>query len=312
MIVVRCPCGEVYKADDDKAGYSLICSKCRRVVDLDSSGHKPTTVLRPRRNPSGVIIGALTLIVACLISYNLYTAPLGTGQKVAAKQSTVNLNSGGANPEPKITAVPGHPNKPVAKAVPYLPPEKEVAENARRYRTVPTPSPTFVPAPLPMFVPAPPAEGEPSAPHTVVSPLSGTDITAPVDAAGRCTLTIENGNAEDAVVKLVNMSDGSSPQVSYRCIYVRAGDSSTVQNISAGRYSLLYRSGSDWNGQGGFNTHELDHKFVKVLGFEDTTSTSDSGDTKTEWSALTVTLHPVLTGNIRSQPMAKEDFDGIK
>lgn len=314
MIVVSCSCGEVYEADDDKAGYSLICSKCRRVIDLDSSSRKPTTVLRLRRNPSGVIVGALALIVAGLIGYNLYTARHGTEQKVAAKEPlSVNLDGSNGNWEPKVTAVPGHTYKPVIETVPDYPsPEKEVPEDARRYRTVPAPSPTFVPAPLPMFVPAPPAKEEPSAPHTVVSPPSGTDITAPVDTAGRCTLTIENGNAEDAVVKLVDASGGSSPRVSYRCVYVRASASFTVQNISAGRYSLLFRSGSGWNGQGGFNTHELDHRFGKVLGFEDTTSTSESGDTKTEWSALTVTLHPVLTGKIKSQPMVKEDFDSIK
>ena len=310
MIVVRCPCGRIYEAADDKAGYSLICSKCRRVIDLNSSGHKPTIILRPKRGPSGVVIGALVLIVAGLMGYIFYTARHGTEQKVAAKQPPiVSLNTRSDNSEPEITAVPTHQDKPVVKAMPYYPPpEKEVPEKVRQYRAVPAPSPRFVP--LPVFVPAP--DGELTVPRASVSPSSGTDITSPIDALGRCTLTIENGNDEDAVIKLVDASGGSSPQVSYRCVYVRAGDTFTVQNISAGRYSMLYRSGSGWNGQGGFNAHELDHRFGKVLGFKDTTSTSDSGDTKTEWSALTVTLHPVLTGNIKSESISKEDFDSIK
>ena len=300
MIVVHCACGEVYRADDDKAGYSLVCSKCKRIIDLESSGRRPTIILRPKRNPQAAVIGRLVLIVVGLVSYNFYTARHGVVQTAATRLPVAD------NPkiEPKPTQVQRLPDK-SSSAIPnraseriYLPTREDVAVDERDYRNAAPPQPAVM--------------VQDARPQFAASLPTGTDVTAPVDATGRSTLTVINGNAEDAVVKLVGASDALSPHVAYRYVYVKAGDRFTVRNLSAGRYSLLYRTGNDWDGQGGFTSREQNHRFGRVLEFEETTSTSESGVKEIEWSALTVTLHSVFLGNVKVQSLSKEDFDRIK
>jgi hypothetical protein len=325
MIAVHCTCGEVYQADDDKVGYSIICTKCERLLDVKDASCKPIYVYKPKHKQKlpTLVIAVFLLLLAGIIGYGSYNMRQNSVQQAHAKLLPQNASSASQFPqslssssttyaiEPplsitsksvqKTVEVQNNPRKDAttssnpAANQPYIPTQKEADEVDREYHY----------SALPAYVAMP-------VPHDAASLSTGTDITPPIDTSGKSSLTVINGNNEDAVVKLVGASDELSPQVAYRYVYVRARERYTISKIHAGQYSLPYKTGTDWNGQSSFNQGEKHHRFGKILDFEENVSEDSSGAEKSEWSVLTVTLNPVSLGNVRSQTISKADFDQVK
>lgn len=318
MIVVHCACGEVYQSNDDKAGYSIICTKCKRVIDLEVSGKRPIYVSRPKSKRLFVIVGALALTLSCFAGYCFSNLHLEQEHSIANEHSIATVE---VKAQQKPLASRVYPDK-VARIVPvqpvahaYIATAEDYAEAQKETRAVAKSKRLeFVPLKLPEM-----KHVEESSPETTVSvPLlaevdlslpTGTDITIPIDVSGRSTLKIINGNGEDAVIKLVGDSDTLSSAIAYRYIYIKARDEFTVKSIPAGRYSLLYKIGNGWDNRASFALDEQSYRFGKPLEFTETTGDVGGGSSQTEWSVLTVTLHSVVTGTVRAQTIPNVDFN---
>jgi len=266
-------------------------------------------------------LSVVILLFGGLVGYASYSA----GQRTERNAQTT-FTSTKSLPESALSAG----NKPVVTPERFEPIALKRARNYRQKPPVQTvsalPEPTVVEAYIPTkadiakdnqehqlaYATHPAAPMQLPVPHFLASCPTGTDVTPPVDESGRSTLTVINGNDEDAVVKLVGASGTLSPQVAYRYVYVRAGDRFTIPKIRSGEYSLLYRVGTGWDGHGGFTENEQNQRFGKQLEFDETATVTSDGATQTEWSELTVTLHPVLEGNIIAQPISESDFDTPK
>lgn len=297
MIVVHCACGEVYQIADDKAGYSLICAKCKRVIDLASS--KKHTVRPPKLGRwQGSILVAVLLTLVGLIGYNLN--PAHQNQAASAENKSQRTIALQAAPKTQPKLLPAHsavsePDHTTAAA--YVPTAKDEAEINRQVKFTHVPPISDL-----KLIPAPQVNVE-------TSLATGTNIMPPIGTSGRSTLTVINGNLQDGVIKLVGADGGLSSNLTCRYVYIKAKDQTTLQNISAGSYTLLYKIGSDWNGRGSFSEGEKTYKFGKTLDFKEDTTASDSGGEEMHWSEMTVTLHPEITGNVRAKEISKEDFD---
>ncbi len=234
MIIVHCACGEVYKIADDKAGYSLICAKCKRVVDLAAPSRNIPRTAKLGRSKGSILLAVLLVLVA-LVGYNFNPAHQNLASGVKSKpQTTSNSQTAPlseslkAPPARSISSAPTHLNSKV-----YIPTAKEMAGVDRQVSLTPKPQSSL---------------------DQAVS--TGTNISEPVDTSGRSTLTVINGNLQDAVIKLVGTSGGVSPNRVYRYVYIKAKDQAALQDIPPGDYTLLYKTGSEWNDQGSFTEEE--------------------------------------------------------
>jgi hypothetical protein len=301
MINARCACGEVYNVSDDKRGYGLICAKCGRIIDLAS----PRSSIHrfPQKKKAWILGGAAILLVGTLV-YISYSVGRGVTTTVLT-DPVVHLSPQETVHAAEPTAVGKHSELSLAETIHKPKREGELAQP----RVLQVSQPTTSDVPLNASIIPPSLVAKPDAPHLVVSCLTGTNLAPAIDESGRGTLTVINGNKEDAVVKLVGAADPLSPRAVYRYVYIDASDQCSISKISPGSYSLLYSIGKDWNRQDGFNENEEDYRFGKTLDFDETTTGIVDGGSQTEWSNLTVTLHSVLTGTVRLQAISKQDFD---
>ncbi len=276
MIVVHCACGEVYNAEDDKAGYSLICTKCRQVIDLEVPGRKPAYVFRTKRTPL-VLIGASALVLAGIIGYTLskmYDAPI---RPVPEKSPLAETPSAKLSPAPRRAATRTVQASVSRQATPrYIPTSEDYSAAKRDMKLIVRGNQeernTFS---------LQHSEPPPSDPISSGSSLAtGTNIREPIDESGRSTLTVINGNRVDAVVKLVGGPGTALPNATYRCVYIKGGEQFVIGEIPAGRYFVLFKLGSGWNNQSGFVRGEENHRFGKPLVFEQTTSEAEDGGKK--------------------------------
>ncbi len=73
---------------------------------------------------------------------------------------------------------------------------------------------------------------------------NGTELIRDADRSGHGVLKIRNGNALDAVVKLVNAND---KEKILHCIYIRENSSVTISSIPKADYRVLFSLGLDWD-----------------------------------------------------------------
>ncbi len=140
MIIVHCACGEVYKIADDKAGYSLICAKCKRVVDLAAPSKNIPRTAKLGRSKGSILLAVLLVLVA-LVGYNFNPAHQNLAAGVESKPQTTSNSQPAplseslkAPPARSISSAPTHLN---SKA--YIPTAKEMAEVDRQVSLTPKP-----------------------------------------------------------------------------------------------------------------------------------------------------------------------------
>lgn len=116
---------------------------------------------------------------------------------------------------------------------------------------------------------------------------------------GYCQLVVHSGS-NDVLVKLADTED---PENLYLLIYVRGGESATV-NIMDGDYTLKYVSGETWYGMDElFGEKGSYHKADTVVTFK----TSYEGN-YVHYDQQEVTLYQVFGGNMSTSAIDSEDF----
>lgn len=116
-------------------------------------------------------------------------------------------------------------------------------------------------------------------------------------------LTIENGQAHDAVAVLTNMA--LTPQVS---VYVRADDSYTIIGIADGVYRLFFSQGSDWDSQANRFTRDPTYfRFEEPFKF---TTTGILGSR--QYTTWRVTLYSVPGGTADTTQIGPGQFPGLR
>jgi hypothetical protein len=109
---------------------------------------------------------------------------------------------------------------------------------------------------------------------------------------GYSTLTVNNSkNSSDVFVKLYAL-DAMPPQP-VRVFFIRKGEKFTAANIKAGSYDVRYR---DLNNGG----------LVRTDTFNLEQSTTFEG--ATSFRRMTLTLHKVVGGNLKTYPLSEQEF----
>jgi len=129
---------------------------------------------------------------------------------------------------------------------------------------------------------------------------TGKRIEKDFGTRGHGTLTVENGTTEDAVVRL---SEAASDQT-VRWFFVKAHSAAHLSRIPQGTYSLTYTTGLNWvESADVFSWRPTYHEFERTLDY-----TEQRDSESVQYHALSVTLHPVLFGNVQTRTITREEF----
>jgi hypothetical protein len=128
---------------------------------------------------------------------------------------------------------------------------------------------------------------------------TGARIEEDMGTNGHGKLTAENGTSEDAVVRLSDVGDHT-----LRWFFVRAHSSAHVAQIPEGSYRLSFTTGLNWV--------ESENTFAwrpSYSEFERTFEYSEQRDSAgVQYQSISVTLNPVVFGNIRTKAITREEF----
>jgi hypothetical protein len=132
--------------------------------------------------------------------------------------------------------------------------------------------------------------------HTLAT---GTRLDKDISTDGHGRLTVENGTDEDAAVRLYDSSDDP-----IRSFFVQAHSTGRVGRIPEGPYRLAFTTGLDYV--------ELDDSFrwqPEYFDFDKTFVFVEQNDSEgIRYKTVSVTLHPVIDGNIQRRSITKEQF----
>lgn len=326
---LRCArCGRSYYSDVDKIGYSILCTTpgCQGVIPVQmplSGSAKPLSVLpkplnasRPKRFNSLLLLGTLGL--GALIGYGLqrpHPAPVIKPYAISQPETSTIMPG-----KPLYRVVAGHPSQaplePLAAGeigvTPRIKPETVRVKAASILAAVPQKQ-SFPAYPMPARAEveaksAPPQLSVPSLP-------TGTDIVTVNGNDGLGWLTIINGTAQDAVVKMLPLLDNGETTAAYRGVYIRSGDSWTIKGVAVGNYKIVFSLGFNWfQDQQSFQQDVSYSQFEKPLLFQETESpieTSTERGTKRQFNKATITLNPVVNGTARTTTCDKSVFDAV-
>jgi hypothetical protein len=140
-----------------------------------------------------------------------------------------------------------------------------------------------------------------SAPETVAPVNNQILFDAYPNSTYRGELAVDNGTSSPAVAKLIDVKTDRK----ILSFIVGARQKSTIQAIPDGTYELIFAFGDRlYEGTDRFQSPRGFSKFVKRSTFK-TRSTTNA----TYWSQLSVTLHPVLTGNAKTSSISQNEFE---
>jgi hypothetical protein len=139
-------------------------------------------------------------------------------------------------------------------------------------------------------------EARPVSYHTMPT---GARLDRDIGTNGRGRLIVDNGTSEDAVVRLYDSRDEPA-----RSFFVQARSTARVGRIPEGPYELAFTTGLDWvESDDAFRWNPEYFDFDKLIVF------TEKSDASGRWSKdVTVTLHPVLDGNIQRRTISREEF----
>ena len=129
---------------------------------------------------------------------------------------------------------------------------------------------------------------------------NGSRITPDTGSDGYGVLEVQNGTVEDAVSSLYNPATDEM----VREIYVQARHSFRMKGIPTGIYERAYTQGFDWLGDDIFRCGDPDYaQFEQQFDF-----TEERDQEGVQYSTITVTLHSVVGGNIRTKKISRREF----
>lgn len=130
---------------------------------------------------------------------------------------------------------------------------------------------------------------------------NGTELVPRSGREGLGTLSIENGNSLDAVVKLIH---GANTQRTLRCVYIRGNSSVRLNGIPEGDYRVMFTLGTDWDRvQMEFRRDAVYEEFIESLNYHEV---EESDGIK--YSDYRLTLHKVTHGNAPSRSISRDRF----
>jgi hypothetical protein len=145
---------------------------------------------------------------------------------------------------------------------------------------------------------------KPAAPLPPPRRLANGTIIAGLHLDGNGTLEIDNGTANDAVIKVV---DQRTHRALEAC-YILAERKVSIGHVPDGEILVYFASGSDFDSSlGGFTRDKGFSKFVDALAF--TTEVLPTADgINTQSTTFTLTLHPVANGNAKTSAVDEAEF----
>ena len=128
---------------------------------------------------------------------------------------------------------------------------------------------------------------------------TGTRIEEDIGTNGYGKLTVDNGTTEDAVVRLSGIADNT-----LRFFFVKARSSAHAAQIPGGVYRLKFTTGLNWaESEDTFSWHPSYNEFERTFEFNEQRDSEG-----VHYHSISVTLHPVAFGNIRTKAITREDF----
>ena len=129
---------------------------------------------------------------------------------------------------------------------------------------------------------------------------SGTRIAPDIGTNGHGMLTVENGMSVDAVVRLYDTTSYETR----RWFSVQANGSAHVVQIPEGTYILAYTTGLNWvESKEVFSWHPSYSEFERVLQYREQRDSDGL-----QYHDISVTLQPVVGGNVRARVISREEF----
>jgi len=129
---------------------------------------------------------------------------------------------------------------------------------------------------------------------------TGTPFCDGSGVMGKGILKIQNGTFEDAAIRLY---DVSTKRV-VRCLFVKAHDSLRIAGIREGTYDLNYTTGLDWQTEAQvFRWLPTYSRFGRQLVYSE-----EKIGNELRYREIEVTLHPVIGGNVQTNPISREEF----
>jgi hypothetical protein len=291
MIDVTCPmCGEVYHADPVHAGKHLHCRRCGSPVPILATGdtivqrmpgtpeigrpsprvRQPTTESPSRRRNSWIFGSAVAVafIAVGVASLLWYSNTDKDDDPISSKLGAESHDSSQAG-----AATP----QPAATPDHFEDMDKEPPEQER--------------------IPIPCNEQAPSKHRSLPN---GSRIMPESPTTGYGELEVQNGTSDDAVLSLYDLAGDET----IREVYVKANHAVQMKEIPAGTYQLAYMAGLDWDdGEATFRCDPDYAEFERKFAF-----TEEKNQEGIQYRAITVTLQPVVGGNIRTKKISRQEF----
>ena len=133
-----------------------------------------------------------------------------------------------------------------------------------------------------------------------VSLPTGTRIIADQATGGNGVLKALNGTPFDACVIAVD----AGTQIRVRQVYIKANDSATLDRIDQGNYRIVFATGLDWDRAAEkFSRGASYFEFGEILSFQE-----HSDSERLHYERYTITLNPVINGNVRPRPISEAEF----
>ncbi len=286
MIDVACPkCGAVYHSEQNHIGRRLKCVKCGGMVPiLVLTDH--TVVQRQSTIPRAKSYTVYPLVKK---HRHIYALAITAAVIVAAVVSVIFLRPSSVSKEDIVI-----PSK-VQEQTPA--PPNPNAETTDKFEVVDVePGATQHPS-GDGVKPAKIAEPRPSDYNTLPT---GTRIEEDIDTSDHGELDVDNGTSEDAVVRLC----GVTTDQTLRWFFVQAHSSAHVAKVPRGSYRLIFTTGLDWiESEDSFRWHPSYSEFDKTFEFNEQRDSEG-----VQYKAISVTLNPVLFGNVKTKTITREEF----
>lgn len=133
-------------------------------------------------------------------------------------------------------------------------------------------------------------------------PENGELLKTPEETGGLGSLTVSNGNSQSAAVKLVD----SAGVVIYE-MFVSRGQEATIQSVAPGSYDFWFCFGDGWDSRARrFTVNRSAGKASHPFEFAETPTAYG-----TKYVQRSVTLHPVIGGNLHTIQTDADEFDRL-
>lgn len=132
---------------------------------------------------------------------------------------------------------------------------------------------------------------------------SGSVLADHLQFGGKGKLTLDNGLAEDAFVKMI------SNEKLMASFYVRGGERFTFDHVPDGHYKLIYCTGFGWDAiRRDFARGRHAVRYDEALIYA-TTRRNEGASIVTSTGVITLTLHKVANGNTKTTGIPLAEFD---